>query len=126
MVNEFLPSRAPGQLRRRVEEGPENEGMTGRPRRWVGRYARKIREAVEKGVVSCCTTFNPCTAKLRINTKAMRHVKVVKSHREGGRQSEQIRDGQIRETLSETFIISHSHLRSNSRPVEIGRTDLLR
>jgi len=31
MANEFLPSRAPGQLRRGVEEGPENGGMTGRP-----------------------------------------------------------------------------------------------
>lgn len=49
-------------------------------RKKVGRYARKVREAVEKGVVSCCTTFNPCTAKVRINTKAARHVKVAKSH----------------------------------------------
>lgn len=49
-------------------------------RKKVGRYARKVHEVVEKGVVSCCTTFNPCTAKLRINTKAVRHVKVAKSH----------------------------------------------
>lgn len=49
-------------------------------RKKVGRYARKVREAVEKGVVSCCTTFNPCTVKVRINTKAARHVKVAKSH----------------------------------------------
>lgn len=49
-------------------------------RKKVGRYARKVREAVEKRAVSCCTTFNPCTTKLRINTKAARHVKVAKSH----------------------------------------------
>jgi len=46
MANEFLPSRAPGQLRRGVEEGPENGGMTGRTlevsRKKVGRYARKV------------------------------------------------------------------------------------
>jgi len=42
-------------------------------------------------VVSCCTTFNSCTAKLRINTKAVRHVKVAKSHE---KEKERVKENQ--------------------------------
>lgn len=45
-------------------------------------------------------------------------MKVAKSHE----KEKEIRAGQIRETLGKTFVISRSHLRSNSRAVQIGQT----
>lgn len=55
MVNEFLPS-ASGQLRRRVEEGPENGGMTGMKapkvnRKKVGRDTRDPRGGRKGGCI---------------------------------------------------------------------------
>lgn len=62
MSNEFLPSRASGQLRRGAGEGSErDDGKTPEvSQKKVERYARKVHETGVKRVVSCCTTFIPC------------------------------------------------------------------
>jgi len=90
MANEFLPSRASGQLRRGAEEGSERDDGKAPEvsRKKVERYARKVHEAGVKRVVSCCTTFIPCvlTVKLRIDTKTVRHVKVAENHETGERK----------------------------------------
>lgn len=101
-------------------------------RKKVGRYARKVRETVEKGggVVSCCTTFNPCTAKLRINTKAVRHVKVAESHEKQGVREVAEEDQGWPEFARDSrrnvrnFAFSFTVKFASNSLVEIDRTDL--